>query len=120
VHTPIAPSAAGAPCRDPQVGRAEGVGDGARVVIFEGAGLAPERDVDRERDLLDRTIATEPVRAQVARQVEELRVGEVGGGRPVEDLLIGGVRGQRWRAVLADERLDRRPVDDVERIERLR
>ena len=56
--------------------------------------------------------------AEVARQIEELDGGEVGGGDALEDLLVGGI-GRLGRApVLADQRLDRRPVDDVERIER--
>jgi len=56
--------------------------------------------------------------AHVARQIEELFGGEVGGWDPFEDLLVGGI-GRLGRApVLADQRLDRRPVDDVERIER--
>ena len=56
--------------------------------------------------------------AEVAWQIEELDGGEVGGGDALEDLLVGGI-GRLGRApVLADQRLDRRPVDDVERIER--
>ena len=56
--------------------------------------------------------------AEVARQIEKLDGGEVGGGDALEDLLVGGI-GRLGRApVLADQRLDRRPVDNVERIER--
>jgi hypothetical protein len=56
--------------------------------------------------------------AEVARQIEELDGGEVRGGDALEDLLVGRI-GRLGRApVLADQRLDRRPVDDVERIER--
>jgi hypothetical protein len=58
------------------------------------------------------------MRAHVARQIEELFSREVGGGDALEDLLVGGI-GRLGRApALADQRLDRRPVDDVERIER--
>jgi hypothetical protein len=56
--------------------------------------------------------------AHVARQIEKLLGREVGGGDAFEDLLVGRV-GRLGRApVLADQRLDRRRVDDVERIER--
>jgi hypothetical protein len=56
--------------------------------------------------------------AKVAWQIEELFGGEVGGGDALEDLLVGRI-GRLGRApVLADQRLDRRAVDDVERIER--
>ena len=55
--------------------------------------------------------------AQVARQIEKLVGREVGGGDALEDLLIGGVGRFRRPSVLADQGLDRRPVDDVERIE---
>ena len=96
----------------------EGVGRGAGAVIVEGRGVAPERDVDGERDLLDRAHAIEPMGAQIARQIEQLLGREVGGRDPLEDLLVGRI-GRLGRApVLADQRLDRRPVDDVERIER--
>jgi hypothetical protein len=55
---------------------------------------------------------------EVARQIEQLLCREVGGGDALEDLLVGGI-GRLGRApILADQRLDRRPVDDVERIER--
>ena len=96
----------------------EGVGRGAGAVIVEGRCVAPERDIDGERDLLDRAHAVEPMGAQVARQIEKLVGREVGGGDALEDLLIGGVGRFRRAAVLADQRLDRRAVDDVERIER--
>ena len=56
--------------------------------------------------------------AKVARQIEELLSREVGGGDALEDLLIGGIRRLGRAPVLADQRLDRRPIDDVERIER--
>ena len=56
--------------------------------------------------------------AQVARQIEELLGREVGRRNAMQDLLIGGVGRFRRAPVLADQRLDRRPVDDVERIER--
>jgi len=58
------------------------------------------------------------VRAHVAGQIDELVGREVGRWDSLEDLLIGGV-GRLGRApVLADQRLDRRAIDDVERIER--
>ena len=46
---------------------------------------------DSERDLLDRAHAVEPMGAQVARDVDELLVREVGGGDALEDLLVGRV-----------------------------
>jgi hypothetical protein len=52
--------------------------------------------------------------ARVARQIEEF----VGRGHAVQHLLVGRVGRLRRTPVLADERLDGRPVDDVERIER--
>jgi hypothetical protein len=56
--------------------------------------------------------------AEVARQIEELDGGEVGRGDALEDLLVGRI-GRLGRApVLADQRLDRRPIDNVERVER--
>ena len=98
--------------------RGEGVRRGAGAVIVEGRGVAPERDVDGERDLLDRAHAIEPMGARIAWQIEELLGREVGGRDPLEDLLVGWI-GRLGRApVLADQRLDRRPVDDVERVER--
>ena len=58
------------------------------------------------------------MRADVARQVEKLVGGEIGRRHAVQHLLIGRV-GRLGRApVLADQRLDRRAVDHVERIER--
>ena len=69
----------------------EGVGRGARAVIIEGRGVAPERDVDGERDLLDRAHAIHPMGAEVARQIEELFGREVGGGDALKDLLEGGI-----------------------------
>ena len=55
---------------------------------------------------------------KVARQIEEFVGREVGRRHAVQHLLIGGI-GRLGRApVLADQRLDRRPVDDVERVER--
>jgi hypothetical protein len=62
--------------------------------------------------------AIEPMSAQVARQVEQLLVREVGRRNAMQDLLIGWVGRFRRPPVLADQGLDRRPVDDVERIER--
>jgi hypothetical protein len=57
------------------------------------------------------------VGAKVARQIEELLGREVGGGNALEDLLVGRI-GRLGRApVLADQRLDRRPADDVKRPE---
>ncbi|MBV9286686.1 MAG: hypothetical protein JO288_02505 [Hyphomicrobiales bacterium] len=53
--------------------------------------------------------------ADVARQIEKLLVGEVGRRHAEQDPLIGGVGRQRRAPVLADQRLDRRQVDDVER-----
>jgi hypothetical protein len=56
--------------------------------------------------------------ARIAWQIEELLGREVCGRDPLEDLLVGWI-GRLGRApVLADQRLDRRPVDDVERVER--
>ena len=54
------------------------------------------------------------MRTHVARQIEEFLDGEVGGGDPFQDPLIGRVGRLGRASVLADERLDRRPVDDVE------
>ncbi len=59
--------------------------------MVEGRGVAPQRDVDGERDLLDRAHAVEPVRAHVARQIEQFVGGEVGRRHAVQDLLVGGV-----------------------------
>ena len=98
--------------------RGEGVRRGAGAVIVEGRGVAPQRDVDGERDLLDRAHAIEPMGAHVARQIKELFSREICGWDPLEDLLVGGIGRLRRAPVLADQRLDRRPVDDVERIER--
>jgi hypothetical protein len=98
--------------------RGEGVGRGARAVIVEGRGVAPQRDVDGQRDLLDRAHAIEPMSAQVARQIEELDGGEVSGRDALEDLLVGRIGRLGRAAVLADQRLDRRSIDNVERIER--
>jgi hypothetical protein len=56
--------------------------------------------------------------ARIARQIEELFGREVGGGDALEDLLVRRIGRLRRAPVLADQRLDRRPVDDVERIER--
>jgi hypothetical protein len=95
----------------------EGVGRGAGAIIVEGRGVAPQRDVDGERDLLERAHAIEPMRADVARQIEQLISREVGGWDPLEDLLVGGIRRLGRAPVLADQRLDRRSVDDVERPE---
>src|ERR1700733_1344602 len=75
----------------------EGVGRGARAVIVERRGVAPQRDVDGESDLFDRAHAIHPMGAEVARQVEELYGGEVGGGGALEDLLVGGI-GRAGRA----------------------
>ena len=59
----------------------------------------------------------EPMGADVARQVQKLVGGEIGGRNAVQHLLIGRV-GRLGRApVLADQRLDRRAVDHVERVE---
>jgi hypothetical protein len=58
------------------------------------------------------------VRARIARQIEEFFGREVGGRDALEDLLVGGIGRLGGAPVLADQRLDRRPVDDVERIER--
>ena len=98
----------------------EGVGLGAGAVIVERRRVAPQRDIDGERDLLDRAHPVEPVGAKVAREIEKLVGREVGCGDPLEDLLIRGVWRFRRAPVLADQRLDRRPVDDVERIKRRR
>ncbi len=49
----------------------ESVGGRAVAVIVERRRLAPQRDVDGQRDLLDRREAVELVGAQVARQVDE-------------------------------------------------
>jgi hypothetical protein len=58
------------------------------------------------------------VSAHIARQVEQFVAGEIGGRNAVQHLLIGRIR-RFWRApVLADQRLDRRAVDDVEAVER--
>jgi hypothetical protein len=56
--------------------------------------------------------------AQVARQIEQLEGGEVGGRDALEDLLVSGIGRLGRTPVLADQRLDRRPVDDVKRTER--
>jgi len=56
--------------------------------------------------------------AHVARQIEKLLGREVGGWDPFEDLLVGRVGRLRRAPVLADQRLDCRSVDDVERVER--
>ena len=56
--------------------------------------------------------------ARIARQIEELLGGEVGGRDALEDLLVGRIGRLGRASVLADQGLDRRPVDDVERIER--
>ncbi len=90
----------------------EGVRRGAGAVIVEGRGVAPERNVDGERDLLDRAHAVEPMRADVARQIKELLGREVGGGDALEDLLVGRVGRLGRASVLADQGLDRRPIDD--------
>jgi hypothetical protein len=58
------------------------------------------------------------MRAHVARQIEELLGREVGGWDPFEDLLVGRIGRLGRASVLADQRLDCRSVDDVERIER--
>ena len=55
--------------------RGESVRRRAGATIVERRHLAPERDVDGQRDLLDRREAVELVGADVARQVEELVVG---------------------------------------------
>jgi hypothetical protein len=47
-------------------------------VIVEGASVATRRDIDGERDLLDRAHAIEPVRADTAPQAEELVGDEIG------------------------------------------
>jgi hypothetical protein len=52
------------------------------------------------------------------RTQEELLGREVGGGDAFEDLLIGRVRRLGRAPVLADQRLDRRPVENIERVER--
>jgi hypothetical protein len=96
----------------------EGVRRGAGAVIVEGRGVAPQRDVDGERNLLDRAHAVEPMGAEVARQIEEFDGGEVGGRDALEDLLVGRIGRLGRTPVLADQRLDRRAVDDVERVKR--
>ena len=53
--------------------------------------------------------------AEVARQIEQFDGGEVGGGDALEDLLVGRVGRLGRASVFADQRLDRRPVDNVER-----
>ncbi len=55
--------------------------------------------------------------ARVAREVQQFVARKIGGGNAVQDLLIGGVRRLGGAPVLADERGDRRPVDDVEAVE---
>ena len=97
--------------------RREGVGGRAGAIIVERRRVAPQRDVDGERDLLDRAHAVEPMGADVAREIEQLVGGEIGGGHAVQHLLIGGVGRLGRAAVLADERRDGRAVDDVEGIE---
>ena len=62
--------------------RGEGVGRGAHAIVIERRRVAPQGNIDGERDLLDRAHAIEPVRTHVARQIEELLDGEVGGGDP--------------------------------------
>jgi hypothetical protein len=49
--------------------RGEGIRDRAGVVVIERRLLAPQSDVDRQRDLLDRGEAVEPMRAHIARQI---------------------------------------------------
>ena len=55
--------------------------------------------------------------ADVARQVQKLVGGEIRRRHAVQHLLIGGVGRVGRAAVLADQGLDRRPIDDVEGIE---
>ena len=50
--------------------------------------------------------------AEVAREIQEFYGGKVGGGDPFEDLLVGRIGRLGRPPVLADQRLDRRPVDD--------
>ena len=87
-------------------------------VIFEGERRAAQRDVHCHHYLFDRREPVEPVWAHVAHQVQHLFAGEVHGRDAVQHLLISGV-GRIGRApVVANQRRDRRAVDDVERIER--
>ena len=90
----------------------ETVGRRAGAIVVQRRSLAAQRDIDGERDLLHRAHAIEPVRARIAREIDQLVGGEIGGGHAVQHLLIGGL-GRLGRApVLADQRLDRGAVDD--------
>ena len=58
------------------------------------------------------------MRADVARQIEQLVRGEISRRHAVQHLLIGRVRRLGRAAVLADQRRDRRAVDHIETVER--
>ena len=76
--------------------------------------LAPQRDVDRHHDLLDRTEAIGLVRARVARQVEQLVAGQQPPRPAVNHLLVGRRRRLRPAPGVVDQHLDRGAVDDIE------
>jgi hypothetical protein len=86
-------------------GNREGVADDAGEPFVIGV---LQRDVDGERDLLDRAHAVALVGAHVARQVEKLVGGEVGRRHAVERLLIGRVGRLRRAPILGDQGLDGR------------
>jgi transposase len=81
----------------------EGIRDRAGVVVVERRLLAPERDIDRQRDLLDRREAVESMRARVARQIEKFVGTEIRRRHAVWRLLVGGIGRVRRAAVLADQ-----------------
>ncbi len=79
---------------------------------------APQRDVDGQCNLFDRREAIEPVRAHVARQIEQLVGRETDRWLAVQHRLISRIGRHRRATVLGDQRLDRGAVDHVAQIER--
>jgi len=71
--------------------------------MVERRRVPSQRDVDRQRDLLDRAHAVEPMGAAIARQIEQFFGRKVRRRDAVQHLLIGGVRRLRRAAVLADD-----------------
>ena len=60
--------------------RGEGIGNRPGVVIIQRRVLAPQRDIDRQRNLLDRREAIKPMRTHVALQIQQFVAAKIGFG----------------------------------------
>ena len=62
-----------------------------------------QRDFHRQRDLFNRPHAIEPMCAPIARQIQKFVMGEISGGRAVQNLPTGRIGRLRRFGRLADE-----------------